>query len=95
MKDYDYVVECKERPRSNFMITGERVVDRGILDRVTRQVFGGPSQLGSLRMVSPNGPLEDSRQRMPIEGTRAMSRKRIQDRFALAIVGAVALLGSI
>lgn len=97
MKDYDYMMECNQRPRDNFLATGERNVDRYVTRRIISQVLReGDAELDNVVKSSPVGPWEhDGR---PIGGTRnsetqAMLLREFRDRLFLAIAGAGLLLG--
>lgn len=94
MKDYDYMMECSTRPRDYFLATGERDIDRYVIETATEN-FGGLDGV-KLKKTSPCGPWEEDG--TPIGDTRnsttkAVSFKGFLDRLFLAIVGGVLLLG--
>lgn len=84
VRDDDYMLGCKGRPRDNCVSIGERSVDRYIQRRIIDQISGGSDRLGRLAKAKQRGPWGNVS--LLMEETREMWRKMFQDRFPLAML---------
>ncbi|KAH7313831.1 hypothetical protein B0I35DRAFT_410772 [Stachybotrys elegans] len=91
VKDYDYMVQCKELPRDPFLVTGERKIDdyviRTIWDKLRDDDYLDPE-------ITDTAWEEDN---APIGGTRGMTARKswfsgFKTRLGMAALGAFFLI---
>ncbi|KAL2273200.1 hypothetical protein FJTKL_04873 [Diaporthe vaccinii] len=98
LKDYDYMTECSKHPQDFFLATGERNIDRYVINKVIRQTAGTAEELRAQKMQQTTRVEQVTNDSVPIGGTRG-EKTRLQraqdfwDRFLLAAIGAALLLG--
>lgn len=92
------MTECSKLPQDFFLATGERGVDRYVIDTVIKQMVGGAEALQTREMKVCTRVEQVKNDSAPIGGIRGeLTRlKKVQDfrdRTLLAMIGASLLLG--
>lgn len=93
MRDYDYMLECSQRPRDVFLATAERSVDRLVIKTVVERSPGDMPWFDRNKAIPTSEPLETDFG-APIPGTRSkVANQSFWNRVKMATVGGAFLLG--